>query len=190
VEIINFKYYERAFFPLIMRAVNGNKYVCIWHECAIITRSLRLLLLRHATTNFLYMICGAKLQCYYNQVFGTRYCALSLVYFCRNYATCKYSLLCIILCSSIYGHSGCAILFRNYLINGTIFEYIYIVIYLFIYLTWNACFDFLYNLVIRKYCLSRRNSGIYYHRRTSVRIFLCNFNQNWVCVNIFVKVLI
>jgi len=104
------------FFSLIMRGVNGNKYAYIWHECAIIARSLRLWLLCHATTNLPYMICSANLQCCYNQVFGTRYCALPLVYFCRNYTTCKYNLLCIILCSIIYGHSGWAILFRNYLI--------------------------------------------------------------------------
>jgi hypothetical protein len=36
-------------------------------------------------------------------------------------------------------------------------------IYIYKYLTWNTCFDFLYNLVVRKYCLFRRNSRIYYH---------------------------
>jgi hypothetical protein len=173
-----------AHFFKIIHGVNGNKYVCVWHECAIIARSLRPWLLCHVTTNFPYMICSAKLQCCYNQVLGTRYCALPLAYFCRNYATCKYNLLCIILFSIIYGHSGWAILFRNYLINSTILEKKNM------YLTLNTCFDILYNFVIRKYCLSRRNSGIYYHKRTSVRIFLCNFNQNWVCLNILIKVLI
>ena len=67
-----------------------------------------------------------------SSIIRTRCCALSPVYFCRSCATCKYNLLCIILCLIIYGHSVCAILFRNYLINGIIFEYIYIYIYIYI----------------------------------------------------------
>jgi hypothetical protein len=93
------------------------------HEIYVLTITLRY-------NKFLLHGMRCELTGLLSSIIRTRCCALSPVYFCRSCATCKYNLLCIILCLIIYGNSVCAILFRNYLINGIIFEYIYIYIYI------------------------------------------------------------
>ena len=103
------------------------------------------------------------------------------VYFCRNYPTRKFNLLCIILCSTIH---DCARIFRNYLINGTIFEKKYVYIWhemcVLVFSTTFLCENFVVPGRIQGYIINVLRF-----------VYFCAIlTKTGVCVNILVRVLI